>query len=640
MKLVSLDIETTGLNPRTDKIHGVGVATSPETVDYYDLRSPDDAGYITQLLTDPEQHIVGHNLRFDLKFLMVAGFEIKAQIWDTKILAQLINENRELGLKPLTAALFGSEQLSNKSELDSRLGKLKMRSVGDLCAADLTDPTKPHHDLIARYCKEDCVNTLRLWLSLVESLKTLDQRMREYGFNQTVKDYFVDEAMPLEMVLIKMELSGIGVNESGLRAYRAQLHREITRDLTRLSELCRPEILAIEDGLYEKARAQKKSEKGRNAVQRSYGKHGTIFNWQSADHCRELFFERLSLPKEFLEKTRTGQLSINDASLEQLCKHIEPGTAAAEILEIYRRWKKTSKLFTTYTGETRGLLSKIVGGRIYAEYLQAGSSKENTRGGTVTGRLSSRNPNMQNLPRGSEIKRFFVPDPGHVFIYFDYSQLELRLAAHLSQDRLLIKAYNEGLDLHQITADSLGEDRQLGKTVNFAMIYDASPYRLAQILERSPEECKRIIHNFYSLYSGYSNYLRRERLRMCQEGVVVSVCGRVRRLPELRLSEAYSKEWNHALKQGYNFPIQSLGASITKRAMLELDKRGYKLVTQVHDSVVVQVEAADVRHATYIQQIAEQIYPLSVPLKAETKLLTSLSESDILSQGEKTNANE
>ena len=282
-------------------------------------------------------------------------------------------------------------------------------------------------------------------------------------------------------------------------------------------------------------------------------------------------------------------------------------------------------------------MSQIEDGRIYAEYLQAGRGKEGSKGGTVTGRLSSRNPNMQNLPRGSEIKRFFIPDTAEdIFVYFDYSQLELRLAAHLSQDPLLIQAYKDNLDLHEITAKAIGADRQIGKSTNFAMIYDASAYRLSAMVNKSVDECQHIINEFYKLYAGYKKYLQKQMRFMITNGLVVSEAGRTRRLPEVRELPSNTKEWRHAIKQGYNFPIQSLGASITKRAMIELHRRKFKIVTQVHDSVVIQLPKNDVHKLEEIQIVAETIYPLTVPLKVDIKLLTSLLESDkILIEGVK-----
>jgi len=603
----------------------VGIALNAAEATYYPI---EDRATI-QAVLDQATDIVGHNLRFDLKFLRMRGFRIAARIWDTKLLAQLLDENQELGLKPLSEKWLGAYSLEGKREIDRAVAAIKGKSVADLCRADLADSSRPYLGLIGKYCKEDCLNTYRLWEIFRDKMKQIDMTMRAWGFSKTIRDYFLEEGMPTEAVLMDLELKGIRIDTLQLIRYRETLDKDIQNKLGCLYDLCKTEIEEIEEDLYQEAISLRKSERGKQGVKRQSDKHGTKFNWQSADHLRALLFGKLALNQTGIETTSTGALSTAESAIKVLASRYSENTREGQILKIYQTWKKQLKLLTTYTGEDKGLLSHVENDQIYAEYLQSGRGKEGTRGGTVTGRLSSRNPNMQNLPRGSEIKRFFIPDPGHVFIYFDYSQLELRLAAHLSQDPMLLKAYNEGLDLHEITAKTIGEDRQTGKTVNFAMIYDASPYRLAQILTKPPEVCAKIIDGFYSIYQGYKAYLERQRDFMCRHGLVVSELGRVRRLPELKKFNERSREFKHVIKQGYNFPIQSLGASITKRAMIELHKAGVRIVTQVHDSVVVQVPENAAEHfAVRIKYLAENVYKLSVPLKADVKILTSLSETD------------
>lgn len=636
MNIIALDIETTGLNPKTDRIHGVGIAEynaeGKIETKYLDVNNQ----WLRQYLADPSNHIVGHNVRFDLKFLIVAGFKINCTFWDTKLLAQLIDENRLLGLKDLVPVYIKDKNaLHNKRELDSAVGKIQGKSVADLCAYDLADEDETYYHIIAKYCEEDCKNTLMLWECLTKEIKVIDSKMKERGYTQTPLTYYTDETMPLERVLIGMELHGIHVDEASLRSYREKLLSENKQYMAQMSLLAAKEIHAIEEDLYEKVIATKKSEKGKANVVKRSEKYKTKFNWQSSDHLSELIFNRLGISEKAVEKTETGKPSTSEASLDTLSKSLSQDHLLARILTSYKAWKKNIKLITTYTGDSKGLLSHIHGDRVHADYLQAGRGKEGTNGGTVTGRLSSRNPNMQQLPRGSEIKKFFIPDPGHIFVYFDYSQLELRLAAHLSQDALLMRGFNEGLDLHQMTADVIGMDRQVGKATNFAMIYDASAYRLSSMIEKSVDDCQFIINEFFNLYKGYKRYLNSQRRFIEVNGLVVSETGRVRRLPEIHTQPTNTKEWRHALKQGYNFPIQSLGASITKRAMIELEKRGVQIVTQVHDSVVISLPENKLDKVAEIQHVAENIYPISVPLKADIKLLTSLSESDILTTKEK-----
>lgn len=636
MNYLVLDVETTGLDPLTDKLHGIGLVWPDGRSEY--LTTP--SAELRMWLRNPEANVVGHNIRFDIKFLIANGIEVRCKTWDTKLLAQLLNENQQLGLKPLSEKYFGTSSLDNKRELDRAVSSINGRSVADLCRHDLASSQYPNGEapfleIIAAYCIEDCINTKNLWEKLIADLKECDHKARNVlGLQKTPLDYYLDETMPLEEVLRSMELKGIRIDKDALVRYRVQVTNETNQLMEKMESLVKEEIDLIEEELYADAVSKKKSDKGKALVERSSEKHGTKFNWSSpADICN-LIFEKLACPRSGVEKTSTGRMSTSEASLELVVQNLGQDSKAKQMLEHYAVWKKNLKLLSTYTGEDKGLLAQVVNGRVHSDYLQAGHGKESSQGGTVTGRLSSRNPNMQNLPRGSEVKRFFVPDPGQGFIYFDYSQLELRLAAHLSQDPLLIKAYREGLDLHQLTAKAIGEDRQMGKTVNFAMIYDASPWRLADILQRTPEECESVIANFFALYPGYAKYLRDEKTKMLQRGFVVSELGRVRRLPDLKTAKKFSREWRHAIKQGYNFPIQSLGASITKRAMIQLHKAGYQILTQVHDSVICQVPLENCKaELEKIVRIAEGIYPqCAVALKVDAKIITSLHESDLVKE--------
>ncbi len=619
-KIIAIDVETTGLNPRKDTLHGCGVATTETSYYVRDRNVNSDC-----------DHLVGHNLRFDLKFLKLTP---KAQIWDTKLLAQLLDENQELGLKPLSLKYLGQDSLPCKQRLDEVIAQEKLKNIADLTALDMDEGG--FTEVISEYCEEDCRNTLQLFFLLGKKLNQLDEKMKAAGYVKTPKDYFIEETMPLEMVLLAMENRGIRLNLSKLQDYKARLITENAQLIKTLLHVCNQELVCINEELYRIELSKRKSERGKNNVAKI-----SRFNWKSGDHLGKLVYEQFGVVKRLVKKTRTGKYDTSEKQLKMLAACSENEKLNA-MLECYLQWKKNIKLLTTYTGESKGLLKHVDSGRVYASYLQAGSGKEGQTGGTVTGRLSSRGPNMQNLPRQGEVKFFFIPDDDqHVFCYFDYSQLELRIAAHLSQDEMLLKAYREDQDLHAMTASFLGVDRQLGKKLNFAMIYNASPYRLQSELgeEYSIETCQALRKAFYDTYYGYASYLRDQRKFMTNSGAVVSATGRVRRLPVLMHSSWKSKEFRHAINQGYNFPIQSLGASITKRAMLKLHQAGYDIVTQVHDSVVIQLHVSEIAKVSEIQKIAEGVYQLTVPLKADIKLLNSLDESDLYT-GENENARE
>lgn len=684
MRLLVIDTETTGTDWKTDKLHGIGLCWGPgaDEADYYPIWDMPDG--VRRGLMDPTIIKVGHNIRFDLKFLKAAGFEVQGDFYDTMLLAQILDENQPMGLKALTEKYLGAGRLSSKADLDRACSRVAVKHVGELCAADLADGDHGHAELIGRYCIEDVRNTRDLWQYLTKRVNEVDGLVKQHllGAKATPKDYFLQEAAPLEPILLDMEMSGIAVDRAAMGAAAKEFKAQELGLFETLNTLCKEEVHAIEDKLYEAAVAKRKSDKGKASVRPSDDKYGTRFNWDSSAHCAQLFFEELKAPSGLVRTTATGKPSTNNKDLSAL-RHLVPADSKlSHALHLFHDYKKATKLTSTYAGEDSGLFSQVHAGRIHSNYFQAGASKEGAKGGTTTGRLSSQNPNMQNLPRGGAIKRFFVPDPGHKFLYFDYSQLELRIAAHLSKDKEFLDAYNVGLDLHKLTAGSVfgvgadkvtKEQRQVGKVINFALIYNAGSWRLMEELNKggaaySIEDVEDMRKAFFRRYSGYDNYLKAQRKLMERNLLVITEFGRIRHLPELAYGQyldwskraftgphamigrlqrylegarqpatqqglfmAAKKIYKHAINQGYNFPIQSFGASLTKRAMIALHKAGFKVSTQVHDSIILQVPVDDNDSVRFAERIMQGVYKLDVPLIAEGKVLRSLDEYDMFS---------
>lgn len=644
MTFLVIDVETTGLNPHLDKLHGLAVAwgdTEDESNYYTAGNIPPE---VLNALADESIPKVGHNLRFDLKFLSQSGIVVAGETHDTRLLAHILDENSSTGLKELTEYYLGIDRLSNKAEMDKACASIDAKHVGELCAEDLINVGR-FTDIISRYAQEDVRNTYSLFLLLSAKLDS----------NADLVNYYLNEAQPFERVLLKLEQRGIAVNESIFDKYGVILLEEQGQLEDAMYDLAGKQIANVEEKLYQRALLKRKSAKGKAKVERSSDQFDTKFSFASGDHVGSLLYEELELP---VKRTKNGKYATGEDVL------IELASKAPDFIELFLKWRGVQKLITTYVDGMRDhIIPSAQGPRIFASYGQY----------TATARTHSSEPNMQNLPRGNFMKRAFVPEPGKLFGYFDYSQVELRIAAHLSQDETMVEQFQLGLDPHRTTAmgafgveQVTDEQRQAGKTLNFLLIYDGGPMRLQQELagvglEYTLEQCKDFKRAYFDQYPIYRRYLQNQLKLMKEFGALQSETGRIRRLEDIKFGsyldwrtqsftgpaalvdelkeypgqhmtaplifEKASRRFSHAKKQGYNYPVQHLGAHIMKCALMKLADAGYDIVTTVHDSVVVQIETAE--QIDLIRKIMETAYPLSVPLKVDAKILNSLDEKDI-----------
>jgi len=240
---------------------------------------------------------------------------------------------------------------------------------------------------------------------------------------------------------------------------------------------------------------------------------------------------------------------------------------------------------------------------------------------------------MGNLPRGGQIKKLFTPNLNKVFWYFDYSQVEFRILAHLSKDPKMIEACNG--DPHQMTADLCGVDRATAKTINFAFLYGAYPKKAQNIFLtqadtwKSVEECEELRERFFEGYKQLMPWLVARKKAIRTYGFAITPTGYMRRFPEVFDTDDKWEVMGYERK-GVNLLGQGFGASIMKRAMISLYKEGYSMVSQVHDSAIGELDKGSdlCYHTNKIQQIAENAFKLRVPLVAEVKLLNSFDEGD------------
>ena len=424
---------------------------------------------------------------------------------------------------------------------------------------------------VYEYAAEDADVTLRL-------KNVLEKELEEKGLTKL----FEEIEMPLVPVLARMEENGVKVD---------------TQSLADTSKVFTDKMKAIEADIREVA--------------------GEDLNISSPKQIGELLFDKLQLDSK-AKKTKKGQYVTDEATLLALkAKH----PIIEKILD-YRGYKK---LLSTYVDALPQLVNKRTG-HIHTSYNQAV---------TATGRLSSSNPNLQNIPvrdeNGKEVRKAFIPDTGESFFSADYSQIELRLMAHLSQDPNMLDDFNSGHDIHQATAAKVFKVpmeevtqsmRRKAKTANFGIIYGISAFGLAERMEVSRSEAKQLIDDYFSTYPKVKEYMDKSIDKARQNGFTETLFGRRCQLPDINSRNAVVR--GYAERNAINAPIQGTAADIIKIAMINIDKRmmaeGFKskMILQVHDELNFSVAPDEKeRLQALVTEEMENAAHLSVPLIAE-----------------------
>lgn len=393
------------------------------------------------------------------------------------------------------------------------------------------------------------------------------------------EDLLYKVELPLANVLAKMENLGFEVDKQGIEDYGKMLSAEISE---------------LEKSIYESA--------------------GTEFNINSPKQLGKVLFEDLGLPAK--KKTKSGY-STNAEVLEGL-RYEHP------VVDMVLNYRTLAKLNSTYC---EGLLKVIApDGRIHSSFNQTE---------TRTGRISSTEPNLQNIPvrteLGREMRKFFCAREGMVLVDADYSQIELRVLAHIANDKNMIEAFKNGDDIHAITASQVFNIplemvtpvmRSRAKAVNFGIVYGIGAFSLAKDIGVSNKEAKRYIENYLAHYSGVDEYMKRVVERAKLDGYVETMFGRRRYLPELSSGKHMLRAFGERVAR--NMPIQGTAADIIKIAMIRVDERlkkensAARLILQVHDELIVeapQAEAAKV--SALLKEEMENAVKLSVPLTAD-----------------------
>lgn len=424
---------------------------------------------------------------------------------------------------------------------------------------------------ICDYACEDADITLQL----MEPLKA------EMEKNQLTR-VFNEIEMPLMPVLAQMERNGVRLD---------------TEVLSETGEQFRQRMQQLETEIYELA--------------------GHPFTITSPRQVGEVLFDELKL-NEKAKKTKSGQYSTGEEVLEAI-KHKHP------IVEKILAHRALKKLISTYIDALPKLIYPATG-RIHTSFNQAV---------TATGRLSSSNPNLQNIPvrgdDGREIRKAFVPEPGCIFFSADYSQIELRIMAHLSADEHLVNDFRCGRDIHAATASRIfhkpieevsRDERRKAKTANFGIIYGISAFGLAERMEVSRTEAKELITNYFDTYPRVKEYMQTSVERARELGYIVTEFGRRRYLPDITSRNAVVR--GYAERNAVNAPIQGTAADIIKIAMVRIAQRfeaegiQSKMILQVHDELNFSVLPEELDHVKNIViQEMEGAYTMSVPLLAD-----------------------
>ncbi len=430
-----------------------------------------------------------------------------------------------------------------------------------------------------RYSGEDADATARLFGLLSKQVK-----------EAKLWSLYEDIERPLVTVLAKMERTGVLVDKQALE--------KLTNEFDHL-------IAGMETEIYDLA--------------------GETFNINSTQQLGVILFERLGLPKG--RKTKTGY-STDSTVLEKLAgKHPLP--------RLILDYRQAAKLRSTYTDALVKLINPKTG-RIHSSFNQTVA---------MTGRLSSSDPNLQNIPvrteSGRMIRRAFIPQPGFTMLSADYSQIELRILAHLSKDEILLRSFNHDEDVHTRTAaevfDTMApmvdrEMRRRAKAVNFGIVYGQSPYGLSESLGIPLREAKTIIDNYFERYSGVKDYIEEHQQQARKEKVVQTLFGR--RIPLLDIDSSNASQRAYAERVAINAPIQGSAADIIKIAMLRIDselsrqKLQSRMLMQVHDELIFEIlenELESMKELVVREMM--QAAQLDVPLKVDVGLGNNWDEA-------------
>jgi DNA polymerase-1 len=567
VELVALDTETTSLDEMRAEIVGLSFSVTPGEAAYIPLMH-DYPGAPAQLPRDevlarlkpwlehPDRKKLGQHVKYDRHVFANHGVEVQGYAHDTMLQSYVLEVHKPHGLASLAERHLGRSGINYEDLCGKGAGQIPFSQV-DIAKA-------------AEYSCEDSDQTLDVHLALWPQLQANDKLRFIYELEIASSE-----------ALYRIERNGVLIDAPTLAAQSHELGQR---------------ILQLEKEAHELA--------------------GQPFNLSSPKQIGDIFFTKLGLP--IVKKTATGAPSTDEEVLEKLA---EDFPLPAKILE----HRGLSKLKGTYTDKLAQLAHPRTG-RVHTHYAQAVA---------VTGRLSSNEPNLQNIPirtpEGRRVREAFVAPAGCVIASADYSQIELRIMAHISGDAALLLAFRDNMDVHRATAAEVfgvstaqvtSEQRRYAKVINFGLIYGMSAYGLARALGIDNTAAKNYIERYFDRYPGVKHYMDATRASAKAQGYVETVFGRRLYLPEINSPNGPRR--SGAERAAINAPMQGTAADLIKLSMvrvqqvLDAEKRGTKMIMQVHDELVFEVpehEVDWVRHE--VPRLMAGVAQLKVPLLAE-----------------------
>ncbi|MBD3362347.1 DNA polymerase I [Candidatus Dojkabacteria bacterium] len=602
----AFDTETTGLDFMNTELLGISFSWEAGQAYYIDFKTAGDLNkkVVAELRTifeDPEVKKIGHNLKYDAHVIrnktikgQNLGFKLQNYYFDTLVAAYILSGGRRnLGLKTLAFAELGMQLANLQDVWKSISGFKKKKNYSEEEVRGYMLESDPA--LLGQYA---CADADATWQLYEKQFERFESKLTSLKKDTNLKELFFDIEMPLVEILLEMEREGIDLDQEYLKKYGKSLDKKIRE---------------VEDKIFNRV--------------------GQKFNLASPKQLGEILFDVLKL--EGGKKTKTGAWQTNERVLLDL-------KDKSDIIPDILDHREYSKLRSTYINSLIEEIDQNTG-KIHTSYNQTIAT---------TGRLTSSNPNLQNIPvssdLGMKIRKAFIAGRGKRLVSFDISQQELRILAHMSEEKRLIDAFNNGVDVHALTASNIfdvdieevtKEQRDRGKTLNFSLMYGITEFGLANRLKIEREEARSLIDNYFMIYPRVKIFFEKLLRTAEKEGVVETMFGRFR--DAKGLSHSNGRIRSATRREVINFPIQGTAADMIKISMkncfdfinkdTNAQRLKSKMLLQVHDELIFRIDYK--RGKKYqklidkfkddIKEIMENAVELKVPVAVSINMGTN-----------------